>query len=586
MRRLLILFLFSCGIIFSQNNASEWQTFFEKSNYLNSADYNGSIEYMYKLESESKYLKNFIAGKTPQGRDFIYTVVSKDGVFSPEFITQSSKPLIFIENGIHSGEIEGKDACFLLLREMLITGEKTGLLDNFNFVIIPIFNIDGHERRSPYNRINQNGPTVMGWRTTAQNYNLNRDFLKADAPEMQMLLKIFTMYEPDFFIDTHTTNGADYQYTVTYATEKYENVPPPISEWINNTYIPELEKRVNETGYLIGPYIGFVKGDIKNGAYDWSALPRFSNGYAAVKNRPGLLIETHMLKPYKDRVFSTKAVIETTLDLILEIPGGIKKMNKKADEFVIKNYLEDKNPFPLSLKRNSDYDSLLYRGIEYDMVFSEVAGDSVKFYNGKAFDEVIPFYNHLVPNRTITAPEAYYIPAEFSYLGERLKFHGIKYKVLTEDVKVNKGVYRFGNVKFASSPYESHIQPEFDHTKSTADGTIKAGGILVSTNQKNLPVILHLLEPDGPDSFLSWGFFNMIFERKEYFEFYSMEPIASKMYEENPDLRKEFDEKVKSDSSFAADSYKRLNFFYERSPYYDKAYKVYPVVRVEKFLND
>lgn len=580
--RAFILFFILGAVLISAQDKDKFLTHFEASNYLESPNYEESIKYLNKLAEASPYLETFVAGKTPQGRDFYWAVVSEEKLFTADEIAKSEKPLIFIENGIHSGEIEGKDACFLLLREMLITGEKADLLSEFNFVIIPIFNIDGHERRSPYGRINQNGPTEMGWRTTAQNYNLNRDFLKADAPEMRMLLNLFTDYNPDFFIDTHTTNGSDYQYTVTYAVEKYENVPPSIRQWINKTYVPELEKRVEERGYFIGPYIGFVEGDMDKGAYDWSALPRLSEGYTAIRNRAGLLIETHMLKPYKDRVFSTKEVIEATLELVSEIPGGIKNMNKAADDFVIEEYYKNRKPFPLTLKRTEKTGTLIYKGIKYDNYYSEITGDSIKHYNGVPFDKELKFYNDMIGDVYVTAPEAYYLPAQFDYLLDRIEAHGVKVKRLEKDMVVKTETYKFRDVTFAKAPYESHIRPSYKYDVITGEETLQAGGLLISCDRKTLPVILHMFEPDGPDSFVQWGMFNMIFERKEYFEFYSMEPIAARMYQEDAQLRAEFDEKVKSDSAFAASPYDRLNFFYKRSKYYDQAHNVYPVKRVIK----
>ncbi|MBK6913415.1 MAG: hypothetical protein IPH11_07040 [Ignavibacteriales bacterium] len=218
----------------------QWLTHFENSNFLESPNYSDTIKYFQKFEVESPYAKLLTIGISPQRREIKLLVISKGNEFTPEEAAKSSKAVVLIQNGIHPGEIEGKDACMLLLREILITKEKEYLLDNIILLIIPVFNVDGHERLSYYNRPNQNGPKEMGWRTTSQNLNLNRDYMKADTPEMRSWLKMFSAWLPDFMIDNHTTNGADYQYHVTYGIEKFQNVHPLLSTFVKKKYLPFL----------------------------------------------------------------------------------------------------------------------------------------------------------------------------------------------------------------------------------------------------------------------------------------------------------------------------------------------------------
>ncbi|NWG27593.1 MAG: hypothetical protein HXY48_03550, partial [Ignavibacteriaceae bacterium] len=318
-----ILILLSVNLILAQEEANDWKTVFEKSGFVSTASYEQTMNYFQNLTDNSEFAELLTFGISPQRRELKYLLLTNESKTDREMSAQLGvrelfKPTILIINGIHSGEIEGKDASMILLREILITKQKEYLLDSINIIVVPIFSVDGHERKSKYNRINQNGPEEMGWRTTAQNLNLNRDWMKADAPEMQAMLKLVNRYIPDFVIDTHTTNGADYQYTVTYSVEWSKNIYKLTGDWLGNEFAPYLEKEVEEKGFLIFPYVYLKNWDKgpDEGLIYWPSSPRFSSGYFALQNRPMLLVETHMLKPYKERVYSTKAVLETTLEFV------------------------------------------------------------------------------------------------------------------------------------------------------------------------------------------------------------------------------------------------------------------------------
>lgn len=579
----LVIFLTFSYFLFSQNVPSEdWKTVFEKSGYKRTSNYSETVDYFKKFEKETQYLKMSQFGVSPQGRNLYYTIVSKDKLFTPDEIKKSNKPLILIMNGIHSGEIEGKDASMLLLREMLITKEKENLLNNVNLLVIPIFSVDGHERSGKYNRINQEGPEEMGWRTTAQNLNLNRDFMKADAPEMQGFLKFFSEWLPDFFIDNHTTNGADFQYTLTYGMEKFDNVDKKIAQWTKETFLPYLKKRVESENYLVAPYVGFREGKLEKGIYDWAAAPRFSNGYAAVQNRPGLLVETHMIKPYKERVFATKAAIEAVLEIANKNPEELISMNKNADKEAVKLYAEQKNPFPLLLKGTDENEPFIFKGYKQFKDSSWISGAERITYTNEPYNIEIPFYNKMEVVETVIAPDVYYIPIEWSHIIERIKLHGIKVEQVESPFTTEVERYKFKNVKFNQNSYEGRqtVTMDYDTYKETIE--VPAGTFAVKTDQRTVRIILHLLEPKSSDSFVRWGFFNTIFEPKEYFEFYVMEKIAEEMMEENPGLKKEFLIRLEEDEAFNKSPYQRLNFFYERSPYFDSQLNVYPVMRVKE----
>ncbi len=573
-------------LIRAQTVNKKWQTYFEKSNYTGTPNYEETIEYFNKLADATPYMKMIPFGESPQGRTLYAAVVSEYKLFTPSEIKKKSIPILLIQNGIHAGEIEGKDACMLLLRDILITKSKENYIDNCVLIIIPVFNVDGHERRSPYNRVNQNGPAEMGWRTTAQNFNLNRDYMKADTPEMQSWLKFFNEWLPDFFIDTHTTDGADYQYTITYNISTGQNQYPQTVEWIQNSLVPYFEKKVQNDGYLISPYISFKGRKLEDGLEDWIATPRFSNGYTPIQNRPGLLIETHMLKSYKDRVYSTKSLIEAVIEKINVDGEKLVDLNRDADKWVIKNYYEENNYLPLTFETSEKYKMVFFKGIESDEKESWITGSKIVHYTGIPFEKEIPFYFGNKVKDSITVPTAYIIPREWNDIVDRMKLHGIKIDTVKSTQNVIVERYKFSDVKFASRSFEGHQMPIYSYEVTRDTIKTKPGDFLVRTNQRMLEVIANLLEPLGPDSFAEWGFFNTIFERKEYFEMYSMEPVAEKMTEENPKLKEEFLETVKKDENLKNNPRARLQYFYERSEYFDHQLNVYPVLRVVSELSD
>ncbi len=337
----LIVFLLLTSIVFSQTE-DKWITTFEKSGFISTADYDQTMKYYQNISDYSEYAELISFGISPQGRELKCLIVSKDKVFDPVEIKKTNKPIVLIISGIHAGEIEGKDASMILLREILITKEQEYLIDDAVLMVVPIFSVDGHERKSKFNRINQDGPEEMGWRTTAQGYNLNREWMKADAAEMQAMLKLISEWIPDFVIDNHTTNGADYQYTITYEVERFANIYSETAQWLDKKFVPFLTDKVNKKGFLIFPYVALRnwRSGLDSGIVDWASGPRLSTGYFSLQNRPSLLVETHMIKPYKERVYSTKAVLETTLDFINQNSKSLVKLNKEADANSIKKLYE------------------------------------------------------------------------------------------------------------------------------------------------------------------------------------------------------------------------------------------------------
>ncbi|MEJ2635186.1 MAG: M14 family metallopeptidase [Calditrichia bacterium] len=575
----LILIIFISFFISGLSWASkDWQTYYEKSDFKKTPRYAETMDYCRRLDYASKWVKLTSFGKSPQGRELPLLIIDKHGNFAPEKVRKSGNVIVLVQAAIHAGESDGKDAGLMLVRDMVISKKLDRLLDKVTFLFIPIFNVDGHERFGPYNRINQNGPEEMGWRVTAQNLNLNRDYLKADAPEMQAWLKMFDNWLPDLMVDCHVTDGADYQYAITYGLEDSQNVAGPLREFSDDFLEPYLDQKMAADNFPMFPYIMFKNwNDIRSGLVSGAASPRYSTGYGAVQNRIFYLIETHMLKDYRTRVTATEHLLIHMLELANQDAGKLKEVNRMADEQTAKSLTG--RYLPLVLKTSmKDSTFINFLGVKYDRIPSEISGaDWVIYHADQPKTYRMPLFNKVEVSDSVKVPYAYLIPAEWTFAIEKLQLNGVKIRYLANDTTLSVSSYRFSNPQWQEKPFEGHHRVSFQMDTVSERRAYPAGTAVIFLNQRTNRVIVNALEPKGPDSFISWGFWDTIFERKEYSEGYVLEKLARKMLAEDPALMEEFEEKVATDSSFAASSRERLNFFYERSPYWDKQINLYPV---------
>lgn len=578
----IFLFIMVC-ILFNTVNAqnAEWLTYYEKSDFLETPRYEETIEYAKKLADASDYISYSSFGKSLQNRDLPVLIIDKNKNFTPESVKKSGNVILLIEACIHSGESEGKEAGFMLIRDIVIYNKYPELLDHTTILFIPIFNADGHERFSAYNRINQNGPKEMGWRTIANNLNLNRDFSKADAVEMQYWLKLFNAWLPDMFMDIHTTDGADYQYQLTYGMHTMGDMNQEQTEW-QKKYLSEVEDKLFEDNVLMFPYVSFRRWhDPRSGLIRGTASPRYSTGYLASQNRPALLIETHMLKDYKTRVEASYQILKRTLEILQKEYAVLKKINQNADqeaaelagkELILDYYTSEK-----------DSTLVKFKGVEYDIVQSDLTNDIWVQFSDIPKDYELVLFDKIIPSAKVKLPEAYIIPVEWSDIIHRLDLHGIKYTTLNEAKDFDIISYKFSNVSFANYPFEGRqMVNSFNKEEISLTKTFQKGSVIVPANQRTAKLIAHLLEPDGPDSFLKWGFFNSIFERKEYVETYVMEKMAREMIAENPILKDEYEKAVAENPQYYDNQWTKLFWFFERTPYWDQQKDVYPIGKLTK----
>ncbi len=570
--------------------AADWRTRAERSDYRETARYEETMAYCRRLAEASEAVRIEGLGRSPEGREVVALIVSTDKAFTPEAARATGKEIVFINACIHPGECEGKDAGLALLRDLLIHGQArtNGLLDHAILLFVPIHGVDGHERFGPFNRVNQNGPVAgMGWRTTAQNYNLNRDWLKADAPEMRAVLDLFRRWLPDMLIDTHTTNGADYQYDLTFSLEKFANQHPAIVAWqaqaFDGVIVPALEK----LGHKTAPYISLLNSlDPAAGFADGAASPRFSTGFAAAHNRCGVLVETHMLKDYKSRVVATYDLLAQVLACIKKSPGTLRRATAQADAETAAGKLPQ--PFPLTLKADPKRPTPFpFLGFAWTRELSAVSGQPwIRYDATQPVTVTIPFFNDVRPDVTVEPPPpagGWLVPAAWTVVLDRLRVHGIEFTTLTRPLTVEVGTYLFDQVVWEPQPFENHHQIKLPMAAQPVRRTLTfpPGSVFVPVRQRAAKVALHLLEPAAPDSLLAWGYFDAIFEQKEYADDYIMEKIAREMLAKNPALFAEFERRLLEDKAFAASASARLDFFYRRTPYFDERLNVYPIGRVD-----
>ncbi|MGI8436647.1 MAG: M14 family metallopeptidase [Chthoniobacterales bacterium] len=558
----------------------KWITLAEASDFKKTPSYADTVAWLQKLVAAApKQLQMVSLGKSPEGRDIWLVVATHERDFTPEALRQGGKPIVFAQAGIHSGEIDGKDAGLMLLRDLTVRGTKKDLLDHANFLFVPIFNVDGHEHSSRFGRPNQRGPEEMGWRTTAQNLNLNRDYTKADAPEMQAMLAALNRWSSDLYLDLHVTDGVDYQYDITFGGNPGSGHSPAISDWLEKTFRPAVSKELTAQGHIPGStdtpnWIDPI--DWKKGIKSWNADPRYSNGYGDVRHLPTLLLETHSLKPYEQRVLGTYVYLEGALRVSGNNAGALRKAieddRKRRDASVA---------FSWDIDPKAPAQQIEYKGIEARAIPSAISGGVRMEYNGQPETAMVPYLrtNHVVT--AATRPKAYWIPPTCADVIARLKMHGIQVEPIAEARDMDVTMYRLEEAKFEKEPFEGRVRVQAKPKTEKRKQHFAAGSVRVTTDQPLGDLAIILLEPTSPDSFFQWGFFDSVLQQTEYIEEYVIEPMAERMMAGDPKLAQEFREKLAKDPDFRASARERLRFFYSRTPFQDERWKLYPVAREE-----
>lgn len=516
-------------------------------------------------------------GSTDSGFPLHIAILNTSGEFNPEQIRKSGKRILLINNGIHPGEPEGIDATILLLRDLLSQPARLKALEHLVLVVIPVYNIDGCLNRGSFSRANQDGPEAYGFRGNARNYDLNRDFLKCDSRNARSFNEIFSTWLPDVFVDNHTSNGADYQYTMTLIATQHNKLEAPLGQFLEKTMLPELYADMKDRNWEMIPYVDSPKETPDSGIVGFCDYGRYSTGYAALWNTIGFMPETHMLKPFKDRLWSTYHFMDVVIQFMARHIPDIRDARAKAWEIT-----KSKKEFVLDYAMDQkQHDSILFKGYEAKYKPSEVSGLPRLWYDRAApYEKQIPYYNYFTPSLTVSKPEAYIIPQAWEHVIERLKINGVSLKRLSKEVSLETETYFIKDFKTRNA-WEGHY---YHHgvtlEKKMLQRQFSVGDYVVFTDQIANRYLLETLEPNAPDSWFAWNFFEPVLMQKEYFSAYVFEDLAAQFLKENPAIKAELEAKRKAEPEFAADAAAQLDWVYRKSPWYEPSHRMYPVARL------
>ncbi len=538
-----------------------------------SPDYADTRAWFDRLDAASDLIRIEQFGVSPEGRPIYAVIASKDGpAFDPK------KPVLLVQAGIHPGEIDGKDAGMMLLRDIAFYG-KDGLLDGVNLILIPILSVDGHERSGPYSRPNQRGPRIQGWRNTATNQNLNRDYMKLDQPEMRAVRALANKYRPDLYVDVHVTDGIDYQYDVTFGYNGENggwSRSPSAARWLDDAFKPAIYKALEAQGHIPGELVFALDDrDPKKGLSDGGLGERFSNGWGSAAHVPTILIENHSLKPHEQRVLGTYVFIEESMWLLAAKGPGLRAAIERDRALrpakILANFVAEDQPAS----------TRAFKGILFERYPSAASGVDEIRWLGKPDPELwqMPFYASR-PTLTLARPKAYWVPSYRADLIERLRIHGVEMETLVEPRTVAVDLLRLKDPKISPQPNEGHVPITVSAVDvERRDWVWPAGSVRISTDQPLGDIVVLLLEPQSSESFFAWGMIPEVLNRVEYIEGYAVAPLADRMLAADPALKAAFEAKLAADPAFAADPDARLGWFYERTPFWDDRYRLYPIGR-------
>jgi len=569
MKKITLLFLVQTVFSFAQ----DFKTPYEKGNGNQTTTYEEMVKFYDDLDKNFESISVVEKGKDDNGEPIKVVIFSTSKTRS-KFTYLN--PVILINNGIHPGESDGIDATMMLMRDLALG--KIKVPQNTKVAAIEAYNISGMLRRGKFSRANQNGPEEHGFRGNARNFDLNRDFIKNDTENAKAFQVIFHWLKPIYFIDNHVSNGADYQYTFTYISTNKERLGNSLGTYFHQEMQPKLIQNMEKSKILNVPYVNIHGDSPDEGFPAFMDSPRYATGYTTLFNIPGTVAETHMLKPYQDRVKATYEYMKYSINFVDENYTEISK--KMMEELT--NYLPNKK-YTIRWKLDSTkYSYIDFKGYEAGKKPSEISGKPRLFYDkNKPFTRKVKFFDTYKADKEITIPSYYVIPKSEGNIIENLKRNQIKLKELQSDSLITVESYKIVDFKTVKNPYEGHYL-HFDTQVSSELKTKKfrKGDYLVSTKQEGVKFLLETLEPEAVDSYFNWNEFDGILGQKEYFSDYVFEDTAAELLKTNKALKTAFELKKASDAKFAEDGAAQLDWIYKNSEYYEGTVNQYPIYRI------
>ncbi|NTS41153.1 M14 family metallopeptidase [Flavisolibacter sp. BT320] len=570
-------FLFSLFILFSVSAFGQpFLTHYEKTGGTESPTYSNIIAWWKALDASSPLLTMKEMGPTDAGSPLHLILVSTDKTFDLKKAKQQKKNILFFNNGIHPGEPDGIDASMLLVRD--IVQNKYRLPQNIVLAFIPVYNIGGALNRSKNYRIDQDGPVEKGFRGNAQNLDLNRDFIKMDSKNAMSFAKIFHTLDPDVFVDNHVSNGADYQHVMTLLTSQHNKLGGVMGRFINKTFEPALYALMKTKGFDLVPYVNHFGDTPDKGWSEFFDAPRYGSGYGTLWNTFSFVPETHMLKPYKQRVAATKALMESFIEFTVQHGQTIRELR---DQTARAQQAQKMVPLSWQLDRSQSTE-ITFKGYEATRKPSEVSGLPRLFYDrSNPYEKKVPFYNVYRDTLFVEKPAAYLIPQGWWKVIERLQANNIQMRRLQNDTVIQVESYRIESYQSSARPYEGHhLNRQVQVAKTVKKITFLKGDYFIPLAQNGSRFLMEVLEPQAEDSYFAWNFFDPILGQKEGFSDYVFEETAAKFLKENPGVKKQLEQKRTADSAFAKNAAAQLAFVYQMSPYYEPSHNLYPVYRL------
>jgi len=572
----LLILSFSCKKTTETN--IDFTTQFEKKAGIETPEYKDIISYYERLAAEYSEISLFSFGQTDAGKPLHLVVYSAEGIYNVDEITKSTKNRVLINNGIHPGESDGIDASMLLLRDIAQNDSLKQKYKNSLIAVIPVYNVGGALNRNSHTRANQNGPVSYGFRGNGRNFDLNRDFIKQDTKNAAAFAEIFHTVNPDVFIDNHVSNGADYQYALTHLFTQHDKLGGNLGIFLENEMRPEIEKSLQEKEILITPYVNVWGNTPEAGFSQFFDSPRYSTGYTTLFHTLGLMVETHMLKPYKIRVTQTYELMLSALDFIEKKSEKIKSLRANA----VSEILQHKT-YPITYKVNQENPTVLnFKGYEATTINSKVTNGKRLFYDStKPFTKEINYYNNFLKEKEITIPKAYVLEQGWHTIIDRLKNNNIQFSTFNKDTTITVQVNHILDYMTRSAAYEGHyLHYNTTVSESTKKITFRTGDLYIPTNQNGVRYLLETLEASATDSFFNWNFFDTILQQKEGYSAYVFEDIAADILAKNPVIKKQLEDKLKNEEAFAKNPRAQLEFVYKNSLHYEKAHLRLPVFKI------
>lgn len=523
------------------------------------------IAYYQKLDREHPEIELYAMGKSDTDWPIYLCIINGAQDSIKTFEKAQNNTTVLINNAIHPGEPDGVNACLIWIDKWIKNGKKT--TDLPVIAIIPAYNVGGMFNRSSNSRANQDGPEEYGFRGNSQNLDLNRDFIKMDSPNAFTFVTLYQALNPDVFVDTHVSNGADYQYTLTYIASMKERMAPSMRALTYDKCIPSLTSRLKKRKTDLFPYVELQEDIPDKGIIAFNDLPRYATGYTSLFHTLSFTVETHMLKPFPERVEATLQFIDELILWSKECAPEIESARKKAIDWSL-----EQQTFHYNYKRTEQADSILFKGYKAIYKTSPVTGLERLFYDRtQPFTKNIPNFQTHRSADSVTIPKVYFVGGANTEVIARLKANGIQLSTVLQDSLITVTTNKVLKYESPKQPYEGH----FLHSGTTIEKEqnqvlIPRGTVMISTQQPKSYFIVSVLEPAAEDSYFSWNFFDSYLQQKEYFSAYVFEDMVPKILEQDPQLAQDFYSKKRTDPDFANNAWDQLYFIYKRSVYYEK----------------